>query len=99
MSIPSLLLYGLNKLFTSESRTSSGGTNKSDLHIVNLNNVSNLKVLKLGEGQPIDMPALNIQKIEKRFQENVSAKRAEVSRIGINVTPIAQQLFDDLYKK
>jgi len=82
-----------------ESRISSGSSNKSDLHIVNLTNVSNLKVIKIGEGQPTDMPALNIQKVEKRFQENVSAKRAEVSRIGINVTPIAQRLFDDLYKK
>jgi len=61
--------------------------------------VSSLKIIKVGDSQPVNLPPLNIQKIEKRFQENVSAKQAEILRIGKNVTPIAQQLFDDLYKK
>ena len=77
----------------------TGGPGKSDLHIVNLNNVSSLKIIKVGEGQPVTLPSLNVQKIEKRFQENVSTKEAEILRIGKNVTPIAQKLFDDLYKK
>ena len=77
----------------------TGGPGKSDLHIVNLHNVSSLKIIKVGEGQTATLPPLSIQKIEKRFQENVSAKQAAILRIGKNVTPIAQKLFDDLYKK
>lgn len=61
--------------------------------------MSSLKILKVGDGQSVNLPVLNIQKIEKRFQENVSTKQAEICKIGKNVTPIAQQLFDDLYKK
>lgn len=55
--------------------------------------------MKVGEGQPVMLPSLSIQKIQKRFQENVSTKEAEISRIGKNVTPMAQKLFDDLYRK
>lgn len=85
--------------YQQESFSLSGDPGKSDLHIVNLSNVSSLKIIKVGEGQLITLPSLNIQKIQKRFQENVSAKEVELSRIGKNVTPIAQKLFDDLYRK
>ncbi len=47
---------------------------------------------------PTNLPAINLQKVQQRLEQNVVAKRKKIESRGVNVSDEAQQLFDSLAK-
>ncbi|XP_064402224.1 protein LSM12-like isoform X2 [Halichondria panicea] len=69
------------------------------VQIINLHHVSDLKIS--GHTQltaPTNLPAINLQKVQQRLEQNVVAKRKKTESRGVNVSDEAQQLFDSLAK-
>ena len=45
------------------------------------------------------LPALDLDKVDKRSKEKINEKMQAVNRVGIDVTPEGQRLFDTLAKQ
>ncbi len=79
-----------------EQTTDSTG---DSVQIINLQHVSDLKLS--GHTQfatPTSLPAINLQRVQQRLEQNVGAKRKKIKSRGVNVSEEAQQLFDSLAK-
>lgn len=65
----------------------------------NISNLSNFEVVKESLKQAQPLPAIDLEKVERRMKYKISDKRVAVSRVGIDVTPEGQKLFDVIAKQ
>ena len=71
------------------------------MHIINLQNTTKLEVLHEPLTPPeryTHLPPIDIERIKKRLEMNIAAKRKEISSRGVNVSDQAQQLFNYISK-
>ena len=91
--------------FSSTSNPGEGDTPTSPgaVHIINLRHVSKMDVIGLPKPgvwptDPASLPEINLQKVQRRLDQNVEARWREVKSKGVNVSDDAQQLFDSIRK-
>lgn len=83
------------------SETSPITSENRSVHIINLRNTSKLEVLNEPLTPPesyTHLPHLDIEKIKKRRDTNIAAKRKEMRSRGVNVSEQAQRLYDYISK-
>ncbi|KAK3731519.1 hypothetical protein QZH41_008538 [Actinostola sp. cb2023] len=81
---------------------SDKGTKKgnSDVRILNISYLKNFEIMKECSVKPTkSLPALDLDKVDKRSKEKINEKMQAVNRVGIDVTPEGQRLFDTLAKQ
>ena len=70
------------------------------MHVINLEHVSDLKLLsqspQLNPTPPL--PEINLQRVRRRMEQNIEAKWKEVNSRGVGVSKEAQLLFDSIRK-
>ena len=72
-----------------------------NVHIVNLRHVTKLEVTFEPLAPPTSytkLPRLDTERIRRRLQTNIEAKRREIRSRGVDVTNQAQQLFNYISK-
>ena len=75
-----------------------------NIHIINLKHISDLDVLSQASESlsppppPPPLPDISLAKVQRRMDQNISAKWKEVEARGVNVTEDAQLLFDNFKK-
>ena len=60
--------------------------------------MKNFEVAEVSTKPPPSLPALDLEKIDKRIISALEQKRRAAEKIGINVPPGAQKLFDTINK-
>lgn len=80
----------------------AGDANSSGcVHVINLRYLTELKVLPSSSSDARHMPSKNpvsLNKVHKKLDGSLEARRIEVESRGINVTPHGQQVFDQIRK-
>ena len=69
--------------------------------MINLRYLSDLDILPSSSSDirppPSRLP-VNLQKVKKRLEGSIEARRSQVQAVGVNVSPLAQQLFNRIRK-
>jgi len=73
-------------------------TLKRDVRIVKLSLIKNIESINPAPSKVDDLPAITVEQAEQREKEAIAKAKAELAKIGQNVTPEAQALFDALCK-
>ena len=77
----------------------SGTEDQKRLHIVNLSHVSQLDIVKSPQdSSALILPPIDLDKVKKRHEFQVKHRNEELKKIGENVTPEAQKLFNAISK-
>ena len=66
--------------------------------MLNMAQMKKLDLVEVSARPPPSLPALDLEKIDKKIVSSLEQKRRAVEKIGINVTPGAQKLFDTINK-
>lgn len=66
--------------------------------MLNMAQMKKLEAVEVSTKPPPSLPALDLDKINKKIISALEQKRRAVEKIGINVTPGAQKLFDTINK-
>ena len=66
--------------------------------MLNMAQMKKLEVVEVCTKPPPSLPALDLDKIDKKITSALEQKRRAAEKIGINVTPGAQKLFDTINK-
>jgi len=66
--------------------------------MLNMAHMKNVEVTELSTKPAPSLPSLDVDKIDKKINTALEQKRRAVEKIGINVTPGAQKLFDTINK-
>lgn len=69
------------------------------MRMFNISNLSNFEIVKESLKPTQPLPAIDLEKIERRTKCKIQDKRVAVSRVGIDVTPEGQKLFDVIAKQ
>jgi len=69
-----------------------------DIHLINMNMVSAVKVMKEAADSPPPLANLNYSKLTVRASTAVSDKHRAVMAVGVGVPPVAQRLFNTIAK-
>lgn len=72
--------------------------NVTDIRMLNLARMKTLNVSEVSNKPPPSLPCVEHDKIDKKIALALEQKRRAVEKIGINVTPGAQKLFDTINK-
>ncbi|XP_064613779.1 protein LSM12-like [Liolophura sinensis] len=87
-----------SKMLAIKSAAASGKQNSHDIKLVNLNFVSDVKVLSEATETAPPPTSLNVQKIAQRIHRNVEEKQRKVDYIGQDVSQEAQKVFNAITK-
>lgn len=63
-----------------------------------MGHMKNIEVTELSTKPAASLPNLDVDKIDKKINTALEQKRRAVEKIGINVSPGAQRLFDTINK-
>ena len=66
--------------------------------MLNMSHMRNIKVTELPTKAAPSLRSLDPEKVDKKINIALEQKRTAVDKIGINVTPGAQRLFDKINK-
>lgn len=66
--------------------------------MLNMLQMKKLEEVEVSTKPPPSLPSLDLDKIDKKIFSALEQKRRAVDKIGINVTPGAQRLFDTINK-
>lgn len=66
--------------------------------MLNMAHIKNLEVVELSAKPSPSLPSLDVDKIDRKINIALEQKRRAVDKIGIDVTPGAQRLFDTINK-
>ena len=69
-----------------------------DIQMLNIGLMKSVEVVELSTKAAQSLPSLDVDKIDKKINNALEQKRRAVEKIGINVTPGAQRLFDTINK-
>ncbi|XP_041365454.1 protein LSM12 homolog [Gigantopelta aegis] len=72
---------------------SSGKHNLYDVRLVNLQYVSDIKVISEPEGQAPPLTSLNMTRIKSRVRQSLDEKRKQINYVGVGVPEEGQRLF------
>ena len=91
--------YSLTSFPLETATAKASKKENSDVRMFNISNLSNFEIVKesLKPAQPL--PAIDLEKIERRTKSKIRDKRFAVSRVGVDVTPEGQKLFDVIAKQ
>lgn len=89
--------YGA-KVVIIKSSSKNAKKNTTDIKMLNMAQMKKLEVVEVSTKPPPSLPALDLDKIDKKIISALEQKRRAVEKIGINVTPGAQKLFDTINK-
>ena len=78
--------------------TTGIATGSKTVRVINLKNASKLDVLSECSTPPAPLPDIDPEKVRRRLQGSIEAKRKEVMSRGVNVSEQAQKLFDYISK-
>jgi hypothetical protein len=67
--------------------------------MINLSNLKKFEIVKESFKPTQPLPALDLEKIERRTKCKIQEKKIAASRVGIDVTPEGQKLFDFIAKQ
>lgn len=81
------------KMLILKCPSSNGKSNLCDVHMVNLNYVSDVDVKKEATTSPPPMQYLNLQRISRRLELNVDEKMRMVNAMASGVSSEGRQLF------
>jgi hypothetical protein len=95
-----VVAFDLNsKMLAIKSLSASGRSGTSDIQIVNLSFVSDIKVITEAQDQsPPLLPNLSLAKLNTRTTNNIEQKLRKIGYTGINVSPTAQKLVNAITK-
>ncbi|PFX26758.1 protein LSM12 homolog [Stylophora pistillata] len=88
--------YGAKLLIIKSSKNPR--KNVTDTRMLNLAHIKTLNVTEVSNKPPPSLPSIELEKIDKKIASALEQKRRAVEKIGINVTPGAQKLFDTINK-
>ncbi|XP_078377601.1 protein LSM12 homolog A-like [Oculina patagonica] len=88
--------YGAKVVIIKSSK--NGKKNMTDIKMLNMAQMKKLEVVEVSTKPPPSLPTLDLDKIDKKIISALDQKRRAVEKIGINVTPGAQKLFDTINK-
>lgn len=88
--------YGAKLLVIKSSKNPK--KNVTDIRMLNLARMKTLNVSEVSNKPPPSLPCIEHDKIDKKIALALEQKRRAVEKIGINVTPGAQKLFDTINK-
>ncbi|XP_046846459.1 protein LSM12 homolog A-like [Xenia sp. Carnegie-2017] len=77
----------------------SGEKGKCNINFFNTEILSDFKILEEAKKSPSPLPALDMSKIAQRTEQNLAQRQRQLQRIGNDVTPMAQKLFDHVSKQ
>lgn len=70
------------------------------MKIFNISYLKNFEIIKESTSKAAkSLPALDLEKIERRSRTKVNEKIQAVNRVGVDVTPEGQKLYDMLAKQ
>lgn len=69
-----------------------------DIKMLNIGLMKSLEVIELSTKPAQSLPIVDVDKIDKKINAALEQKRQAADKIGINVTPEAQKLFDTINK-
>jgi hypothetical protein len=95
-----VVAFDLNsKMLAIKSSSVSGKPGTSDIQVVNLSFVSNIKVITEAQDQsPPLLPNLSLAKLNARTTNNIEQKLRKIGYTGVNVSPTAQRLVNAITK-
>ncbi|XP_015758864.1 PREDICTED: protein LSM12 homolog [Acropora digitifera] len=88
--------YGTKVLIIKSSKNTK--KNAVDVKMLNMSHMRNIEVTELPTKPAPSLRSLDPEKVEKKINIALNNKRRAVDKIGINVTPRAQRLFDTINK-
>lgn len=86
------------KVIVLKHPSTSGKPNTNNVTLLNMNYVSDLKVLKEGKDQSYELCALSHSKLKKRLIQEVQAKVNMAQASSMGVSPDGQRVFAFIYK-
>ena len=75
----------------------SSKKNTSDMRILNTTCLKTLEIKELAT-KCSQVPAIDVAKVERRLHDAKLERNQAIERIGVNVPPEAQRLFNAIYK-
>ena len=66
--------------------------------MLNIGLMKSLEVIELSTKPAQSLPIVDVEKLDKKINTALEQKRRATDKIGINVTPGAQKLFDTINK-
>ncbi|XP_071102779.1 protein LSM12-like [Haliotis cracherodii] len=82
-----------SKVLAIKSDPTNGARGQSDVKLINLALVSDVKVLKEAEDPPQALTNLNLPRIKSRLRDSLDEKRRQVNYVGVGVPPEGQKIF------
>ncbi|KAJ7380139.1 protein with role in RNA processing [Desmophyllum pertusum] len=90
--------YGTKVIIIKSSSSKNAKKNVTDIKMLNMTQMKKLEVVEISTKPSPSLPSLDLDKIDKKIASALEQKRRAVEKIGINVTPGAQKLFDTINK-
>lgn len=77
------------------------GNSSGNVHVINLRYLADLQKLPSSSSEvrpPPSRQPVSLQKVRKRLEGSIEARKSQVQALGVNVSPQAQQLFNKIRK-
>lgn len=88
--------YGAKVLIIKSTKNTK--KNVTDIKMLNIGLMKSLEVIELSTKPAQSLPIVDVEKLDKKINTALEQKRRAADKIGINVTPGAQKLFDTINK-
>ncbi|CAH3185470.1 unnamed protein product [Porites evermanni] len=88
--------YGAKVLIIKSTKNTK--KNVMDIKMLNIGLMKSLEVIELSTKPAQSLPIVDVDKLDKKINTALEQKRRAADKIGINVTPGAQKLFDTINK-
>ena len=95
---PEVIVCHFTLTYCVESSSKNSRKNVTDIRMLNMAHMKKLDVTEVSTKPPPSLPSIDHDKIDKKITSALEQKRRAVEKIGINVTPGAQRLFDTINK-
>lgn len=86
------------KAIVLKSSASCNRTSLNDVHILNLSQLKEVKILQENRDPVPDPPSLNVQRLQNRHREQVDRKRRQVMAFKAGISPEGQRVFQAIGK-
>lgn len=97
-----LVIEGVVKLVYEKARIliiETANHDKKDITFVNLDQITNIEFKQAGNEMPVAMENIDEEAIKEKEKKNIERRREESKRVGRGVSPLAQKVFDHLFKR